>query len=66
MVQINGAAITPPPICVNNGIFFSDLEIGVSGPGAAFGDSGNNGFTTTYTFTATGCGYSFGIDSSCS
>lgn len=66
VVQIDGNAITPPPTCINNGIFFSELDILITGPGVGFSDSGNNGFTTTYTFTATGCGYSFTIDSYCS
>ena len=66
VVQIEGNAITPPPICTGNGIFFSDLEIGISGPGASFYDEGNNGFTATYTFTATGCGYTFVASSYCS
>ena len=66
VVQIEGNAITPPPICTGNGIFFSDLEIGISGPGVSFYDEGNNGFTTTYTFTATGCGYTFVASSMCS
>jgi hypothetical protein len=66
VVQISANAITPPSICTGNGIFFSDVNYTISGPGVTYSNGGPSPFTDTFTFTATTCGYSFAIDSACS
>jgi len=72
IVVLEMNAIDPPSICVNNGIDYSDVSAQITGPGVSFGpttesspSSGDSG-QITYTFTATGCGYTFDLDSTCS
>ena len=66
IVEVSVNAIQPPATCVNNGIFYSDVEYTINGPGVSYSAGGPSPYTDTYTFTATGCLYNIEILSACS